>query len=224
MVKLSNNLKAVSSNQSALQMRYYSDDDRFGVSWYWHGVGTVGICFDPWSGSELCFSYDFEIVSNYKRGMKDALRSYRRTKREWHLSFYEENKRCLDKFLKEFGTVKSKKERKCADAEIKRSRSEHMSNYGCKMLLNFLKGGDEEGFTSIIHVPNIRTYAILNKKEYGGFDPMDYCPFCGAKFPQRLDGKLTEILRAEYGLQSWRDYKKAPHEFHTDEWWKKRGL
>ena len=94
----------------------------------------------------------------------------------------------------------------------------------CLSLSWFLKGGDEEGLTPIIHVPNIRTYAILNKKEYGGFEPMDFCPFCGAKFPQRLDRKLTEILQTEYGLQSWRDYKKAPHEFHTDEWWKKRGL
>ena len=88
----------------------------------------------------------------------------------------------------------------------------------------FLKGGKKEGMTSIIHIPNIRTYAILNKKEYGGFEPMDYCPFCGAKLPERLDSKLTEILQKEYGLTSWRDYKKAPKEFHTDEWWKKREL
>ena len=53
---------------------------------------------------------------------------------------------------------------------------------------------------------------------------MDYCPFCGAKLPERLDSKLTEILQKEYGLTSWRDYKKAPKEFHTDEWWKKREL
>jgi hypothetical protein len=94
----------------------------------------------------------------------------------------------------------------------------------CSKLSWFLKGGEEEGLTSIIHIPNIRTYAILNKKEYGGFEPMDYCPFCGAKFPERLDAKLTEILRSEYGLETWEDYKKAPHEFHTDEWWRKMGL
>ncbi|MCR4555404.1 MAG: hypothetical protein K5766_01165, partial [Alphaproteobacteria bacterium] len=96
------------------------------------------------------------------------------------------------------------KERKCHDAV----------NIVCSLLTSFLKDGEEEGMTSIIHIPNIRTYAILNKKEYGGFEPMDYCPFCGAKLPERLDDRLTEILQKEYGLNSWRDYKKAPAEFH----------
>ena len=84
--------------------------------------------------------------------------------------------------------------------------------------------GDERNTTRLQYIPNIRTYAILSKKECGGFEPMDYCPFCGAKLPERLDEKLTEILQKEYDLNSWKDYKKAPHEFHTDEWWKKRGL
>jgi hypothetical protein len=53
---------------------------------------------------------------------------------------------------------------------------------------------------------------------------MDYCPFFGTKFPERLDDELTEILRKEYGLGSWKDYKKAPPEFQTDEWWKNREL
>ena len=110
------------------------------------------------------------------------------------------------------------------EQEIREEVKKHKYPVVCSELSWFLKGGDEEGMTSIIHVPNIRTYAILNKKEYGGFEEMDFCPFCGAKLPERLDGKLTEILQTEYGLQSWRDYKKAPHEFHTDEWWKKRGL
>ena len=110
------------------------------------------------------------------------------------------------------------------EKEIRAEVQKHNYPTVCWELALFLKGGDEEGMTSIIHIPNIRTYAILNKKEYGGFEPMDYCPFCGAKLPERLDEKLTEILRNEYGLQSWRDYKKAPHEFHTDEWWKKRNL
>lgn len=113
---------------------------------------------------------------------------------------------------------------KWLDERLKIRKQHNLNNEVCSLMFSFLKSGDEEGMTSIIHVPNIRTYAILNKKEYGGFEGMDFCPFCGAKFPQRLDGKLTEILQAEYGLLSWRDYKKAPHEFHTDEWWKKRGL
>jgi hypothetical protein len=89
----------------------------------------------------------------------------------------------------------------------------------------------------ITYVPHLRMYGILKKCDFEGeywlqkmkaeyceIEPMDYCPFCGAKFPERLDGELTEILRNEYNLGSWKDYKKAPHEFHTDEWWRKRGL
>lgn len=114
--------------------------------------------------------------------------------------------------------------RKKWEEEIKSENLKHIYSNVCSEFSWFLKGGKKEGMTSIIHIPNIRTYAILNKKEYGGFEPMDYCPFCGAKLPERLDSKLTEILQKEYGLTSWRDYKKAPKEFHTDEWWKKREL
>ena len=99
----------------------------------------------------------------------------------------------------------------------------HAKMQACDRLYDLVLG-DEKDTTRLQYIPNIRTYAILNKKEYGGFEPMDYCPFCGAKLPERLDDKLTEILQKEYGLNSWRDYKKAPAEFHTDEWWKKRGL
>lgn len=81
-----------------------------------------------------------------------------------------------------------------------------------------------KGMTRLTYIPTIRTYAFFRKTEKGVFDALDYCPFCGAKLPERLDEKLTEILQTKYGLKSWRDYKKAPHEFHTDEWWKKRGL
>ncbi|MDR3223979.1 MAG: hypothetical protein LBT03_00095 [Holosporales bacterium] len=63
----------------------------------------------------------------------------------------------------------------------------------------------------------------ITEKEHGK-RVLAYCPFCGAKFPERLGDKLTEILQKEYGLGSWKDYKKTPPEFQTDEWWKKRGL
>jgi hypothetical protein len=114
--------------------------------------------------------------------------------------------------------------RKNWEAKICGERSKHFDGTVCEELSWFLKGGVEEYLTPLVHIPNIRTYAILNKKEYGGFEPMDYCPFCGAKFPERLDDKLTEILQKEYGLGSWKDYKKAPPEFQTDEWWKNREL
>ncbi len=82
----------------------------------------------------------------------------------------------------------------------------------------------DENITQVCYMATIRTYAILSKEDDGTFEAMDYCPFCGAKLPERLDDKLTEILQKKYGLESWKDYKKAPKEFHTNEWWKKRGL
>ncbi|MDR2666959.1 MAG: hypothetical protein LBB34_02485, partial [Holosporales bacterium] len=127
-------------------------------------------------------------------------------------------------FLKEYGPIDSNESRKWWDEQINIGRTEHCKSGSCNEMKDCFEDEQNHGITSIIHIPNIRTYAILNKKEYGGFDPINYCPFCGAKLSERLDEKLTEILRSEYGLDSWKDYKKAPQEFQTDEWWKKRGL
>ena len=102
-------------------------------------------------------------------------------------------------------------------------RENHIGISICESL-DDLVNGDDKGKTRLSYISNIRAYVFFRKNEKGVFDAMDYCPFCGAKLPERLDEKLTEILQKEYGLNSWKDYKKAPHEFHTDEWWKKRGL
>jgi hypothetical protein len=100
-----------------------------------------------------------------------------------------------------------------------------IDNCCCDSMFNLLDKNGHDSFRSYInYFPIVRTYVIYNKKELSDFIPMDYCPFCGIKFPKRLDEELTEILKSEYGLNSWKDYKKAPPEFHTDEWWKKRGL
>lgn len=79
-------------------------------------------------------------------------------------------------------------------------------------------------YTYLSQIPIIRAYILCRKGKRAGFDFLDYCPFCGAKLPPRLDNILTNILKEEYGLTSWKDYKKAPEEFHTDRWWKDRGL
>jgi len=104
----------------------------------------------------------------------------------------------------------------------------HKKGKECPRLYDLVIG-DDAGTTRASYLPMIRAYVIFKKwsEEISydqEFDVMVYCPFCGAKLPERLDDKLTEILQKEYGLNSWRDYKKAPTEFHTDEWWKKRGL
>ncbi|AIL66127.1 hypothetical protein NOVO_09065 [Rickettsiales bacterium Ac37b] len=69
-----------------------------------------------------------------------------------------------------------------------------------------------------------RCYAIdlligANKELY-------YCPWCGTKLPKSLDIKWMQVLREEYGIKDpiFDDADKVPPEFHTDEWWKKRGL
>lgn len=83
-----------------------------------------------------------------------------------------------------------------------------------------------EGSINLCYLPNIRSYVVRGNPLGGNksVECIDYCPFCGASLPGRLDFKLTEILKSEYGLTSWRDFEKAPSEFQTDEWWKKRGL
>jgi hypothetical protein len=124
------------------------------------------------------------------------------------------------------------KKRDWFDGRLAGERKKH-EDYGvCKMLKYFIN----EDYP-IVYVPNTRTYGILrerhfkdgywvegNKAEYCDFEPINYCQSCGAKLPEKLDQKLTEILQKEYGLNSWKDYRKAPPEFQTDEWWKKRGL
>jgi hypothetical protein len=78
---------------------------------------------------------------------------------------------------------------------------------------------------------------------------MDYCPFCGTKFPPHLAEEWSEVIFEELGPEylieseavfqksvckrQGREYvpdpdfpkaKPLPAEFKTDEWWKKRGL
>ena len=55
---------------------------------------------------------------------------------------------------------------------------------------------------------------------------IDFCPRCCAKLSD-LQDTWEKILLNEYGLdEPYHDdqFKKIPKEFHTDEWWKKRGL
>lgn len=224
---LSSKLIQCMRNHSRLQLRYnkYEQEEYFSIPLYFHGMQGYYVFFDPWNGAELRCEYDSDKINNYRESMRSDKRLYRKRGDECYLHNYSYLKKKHDEFLNRFGPITSKKSRKCWDSEIKEGKEKHYSATGvCRTLSYFIDGGEEEGLTPIIHVPNIRTYAILNKKEYGGFEAMDFCPFCGAKFPKRLDGKLTEILQKDYGLKSWRDYKKAPHEFWTDEWWKKRGL
>ena len=159
------------------------------------------IDFDPYTGvaTKNAFSSFHEILHNEFNGRERG------------------NKRAIKKRVLE---------------RLQEWKNYHNTTSGTCPRLYDLVIGDEAGSTRAAYIPQIRAYVIY--KEYatrdlgeytgGDFDAMLYCPFCGAKLPERLDDKLTEILQGEYGLSSWKDYKKAPKEFHTDEWWKKRGL
>ena len=123
------------------------------------------------------------------------------------------NKRAIKKRVKE---------------RLKEWRLIHTNSTFCPRLYDLGIGADA-GTTRVTYLPMIREYVVyqrfsLEPADNQKFYVMDFCPFCGAKLPERLDEKLTEILKNEYGLESWKDYKKAPKEFKTDEWWKKRGL
>ena len=159
-----------------------------------HEKSIVIISLDPFSGEFLDGSYEVNCLEVLPRVLGKQV---------------DIDKELLykDKILKCFRDI----------------RKSHNQDDIC-IYLDSLINGFYKGNINVIYIPNIRTYAILNKKEYGGWTAMDFCPSCGARFPERLDTKLTEILRNEYGLDSWKDYKNAPHEFHTDEWWRNRGL
>ena len=214
---LSKQLDGCVKQRSKLQLQYdeyYAEDGTileksFWLPWYYHGFGKIGILYDPWTGLEIENALDIFA--------KDA-----EERRHEALAYCQKYGHRLpdNEYAKLFIEVT----RKSLEEETKRDRQRHKYSKVCSYLSSYLKGGHRDSMTSIIHVPNIRTYAILNKKEYGGFEPMDYCPFCGAKLPSRLDDKLSNILQKEYGLKDWHDYKKAPHEFHTNKWWIKREL
>ena len=97
--------------------------------------------------------------------------------------------------------------------------------------------GDQfkEGFlcSSIWYDESRRWYNILSYSEVDNYygSPIDFCPFCGAKLPSRLDP--DDCIEEEYGFDYLRysdepEYKELPpdirKEFDTDLWWKKRGL
>jgi hypothetical protein len=198
-----------------------------------HGdKSLVVISFDPWTGQWIDASFE----NDYCHALFEL------EKQGKYVGMYD------GEFNIETEGPEELKGKEWLFRKFKENRNLHTNERHCTSLessTRFVSRCD----TSLIEVPNIRVVAVLNRIEYGGwteeqFDafewrnwqqalekwefegwtPLDYCPFCGAKLPERLDKKIMEVLESEYGLKSWEDYKKAPHEFHTDEWWRKRGL
>jgi hypothetical protein len=224
MKNISDRLSKVMDHCGDLQLYYDYNDKSFSIPYYFHGKQGYYLSFDPWNGCELRCTYDYELVEIYKNSIKIEKELWHKYRRTYHWENCRLHRKELREFLNKFGPISSPKSRKWQDSRIQYDRNSHLTKNICDNLSPFLKGGEREGKVPIIHIPNVRIYAILNKKKGGGFESMDYCPFCGAKFSRRLDEELTKVLQIEYDLKSWKDYKKAPAEFHSDEWWKKRGL
>ncbi len=49
---------------------------------------------------------------------------------------------------------------------------------------------------------------------------MQFCPFCGYKFPESLRNKYFEELEV-LGIDHWMEPEKVPEEYKSDKWWNK---
>ncbi|MEX0940512.1 MAG: hypothetical protein WDZ41_04075 [Candidatus Babeliales bacterium] len=76
--------------------------------------------------------------------------------------------------------------------------------------------------------PKIREFFIASKDNKHIVQAVNYCPWCGEKFPKDLRDEYFEILKSEYNLElcifDIKKNKNLPEEFKTDQWWKKRDL
>jgi hypothetical protein len=167
-INLSLNLKNCANGGGKLPLRYDFEDKYFTLPLYFHGMGGYYLFFDPWTGQELICLYDHEFVESYEFGVKSEREMWEKSREKCFLHNSESFKRELSNFLRKFGPVDSKDNRKYWDNNIKECRDEHLGNGICHETSRFLQGGEEEGMTPIIHIPNIRTYAILKKKNMEG--------------------------------------------------------
>ena len=186
---------------------------------------VVPIAFCPWCAAEQEFAFEIRLENKLfweykKHGMEYPENGFRFD------SPYYENK--IPEIFRHLC-----RDRTWYYSKLKKRRAQHSDTTLCE----FFEDNEPGDCLVTIYYTNARFFGIIRKTVMSYFKyckfidrppeelvPIDFCYECGAKLPERLDGKLTEILQKEYGLQSWKDYKKAPHEFHTDEWWKKRGL
>lgn len=52
---------------------------------------------------------------------------------------------------------------------------------------------------------------------------INYCLWCGAKFPDDLSEVWRITLLQDYGIDP-KNYEQVPVNFKTDHWWRERGL
>ena len=220
---------------SCRQCLVYKNDNGIGAYGFpvLYNESCLSMMFDPWSGVWISESYE----ESYFWALYDLAQQKKKYNRFFEIEYNKETEgplelRGTEWLLKLFNE----------------NRKLHYGDRYCHSLETNVRYGSRCD-TTLIELPAIRVVAVLNKTEYGGwtedqfelfrrrndyfgleeweFDgwtAINYCPFCGAKLPDRLDKKIIETLKNEYGLCSWISYEKAPNEFHYDEWWRKRGL
>lgn len=92
-----------------------------------------------------------------------------------------------------------------------------MSDYCCIKMNNII----EEGEVPIIYCSKFREYGIkiCNSDAY---QAIDYCPWCGKKFPVSLRDEWFDTL--EKMLQNFDGFadRRIPDDFQSDKWWKER--
>jgi hypothetical protein len=155
----------VISNCSKLQLYYDHEDKCFSIPLYFHGEQGYYFSFDPWNGSELRCMYDREFVSNYNNNIRIEKKLWKKDRWRCYLDNSKLHEKELHEFLGKFGRVSSPQNRKWQDLQLRCDRNSHLVKGVCDNLSYFLKGGEKEHMVPIIHIPNIRIYAILNKKE-----------------------------------------------------------
>lgn len=92
----------------------------------------------------------------------------------------------------------------------------------CALMDQFL----EDPKVPLKYYPIAREYGLDLYYSYA-IQLIQFCPWCGMKFPKDLDDEYHDILKTEYGLIPGLDIQNDPNipdEFKSDEWWKKRGL
>ena len=94
----------------------------------------------------------------------------------------------------------------------------------CKKIETLLS----ENNSPLSYEPYTRSYSMEYPHEKKGnpnqvavAELLYYCPWCGTKLPKELMDEWAEIVE---DILDQEQIEKLPHEFKTDEWWKKRSL
>jgi hypothetical protein len=79
----------------------------------------------------------------------------------------------------------------------------------------------EGGRGLFVYDRKTRAYGVvINENPQNQFF-LSYCPWCGVKLPTDLADEYFDAVRDP---KTGKVLDQLPPEFHTDEWWKKRGL